>query len=251
MVVFNTPRANANGVKELVFCGMFLAARKIVSGINWTSTIKDTGSEAPKLIENKGLFEWTEIKGKNLGVIGLGAIGMLTANDAAALGINVTAYIRSFSDDKRKNVSPGIKTVETIEELLPDSDFLSINIAVNSQTEDLFNEDMFAKMKPGVNILNFARNELVNTDDLLAAIQSGIVSSYVIDFLSVALIDIENVIAIPHLGVSQSLRQKRTVRVMVSGPNRRLPQKREYSQFGKLSCLFFGTQWRKQSCCYF
>ena len=175
---------------------------------------------------------------------------MLTANDAAALGMNVTAYTRSFSDDKRKNLSPGIKTVKTIEELLPDSDFLSINIAVNSQTEGLFNEDMFAKMKPGVKILNFARNELVNTDDLLAAIQSGIVSSYVTDFLSVALIDIENVIAIPHLGVSVAEAEENCAGHGL-GPNRRLPQKREYSQFGKLSCLFFGTQWRKQSCCYF
>ncbi len=216
VVVFNTPGANANGVKELIFCGMFLAARKIVSGINWTSTIKDTGSEVPKLIEkNKSLFKGTEIKGKNLGVIGLGAIGMLTANDANALGMNVSAYTRSFSNDKRKNLSPGIKTVETIEELLPDSDFLSINIAVNSQTEGLFNEDMFTKMKPGVKIINFARNELVNTDDLLAAIQSGIVSSYVTDFPSAALIDVENVIAIPHLGASTAEAEENCA-VMVS-----------------------------------
>jgi len=216
IVVFNTPGANANGVKELIFCGMFLSARKIVDGINWTKTIKDTGSEAPKLIEkNKAQFKGTEIKGKNLGVIGLGAIGMLTANDAAALGMNVSAFTRTFTEEKLQQLSPAVKRVDNFEDLLPGSDYLSLNIAINDETNGFINKDAFAKMKPGVRIMNFARNELVNTDDLLEAIGSGIVDRYVTDFPNAEQISVENIIAIPHLGASTAEAEENCA-VMVS-----------------------------------
>lgn len=203
IAVFNTPGANANGVKELVFCGMLLSARKIVDGVNWMGSIKDTGSEAPKLIEkNKKRFKGTEIKGKMLGVVGLGAIGMLVANDAAAFGMNVSAYTRNFTEDKLNRLSGSVNKIENFEEVIAISDYLSLHIALTDSTRHMFDSKLFGKMKKGVKIMNFARDELVNTKDLLDAIESGIVDSYVTDFPNSDLINQEGVICIPHLGAS-------------------------------------------------
>jgi len=203
IAVFNTPGANANGVKELVLCAMLLSSRKIVDGINWTGSIKDSGNEAPKLIEkNKKTFSGTEIKGKMLGVIGLGAIGMLVANDAAALGMNVSAYTRNFTEDKLNRLSGSVNKNENFEDVIASSDYLSLHIAMTDSTRHMFDRKLFGTMKKGVKIMNFARNELVNTKDLLDAIESGIVDSYVTDFPNSDLIDQEGVICIPHLGAS-------------------------------------------------
>ena len=203
IVVFNTPGANANGVKELTLCGMLLSTRKIVQGINWVESIKDQGSEAPKLIEkNKSRFKGTEIKGKTLGVFGLGSIGILVANDASALGMKVSAYTRTFSDDKKKRLRPEVKHAESLDALLESSDFISINIALNDSTKGIFNSILFAKMKPGVKIMNFARDELVVTKDLFDAIDSGIVGTYVTDFPNGEMLGKEGCICIPHLGAS-------------------------------------------------
>ena len=205
IVVFNTPGANANGVKELTLCGMLLSTRKIVQGINWVESIKDQGSEAPKLIEkNKSRFKGTEIKGKTLGVFGLGSIGILVANDASALGMKVSAYTRTFSDDKKKRLRPEVKHAENLDALLESSDFISINIALNDSTKGIFNSTLFAKMKPGVKIMNFARDELVVTKDLFDAIDSGIVDTYVTDFPNGEMLGKEGCICIPHLGASSA-----------------------------------------------
>lgn len=149
--------------------------------------------------KNKSQFKGSEIKGKNLGVIGLGAIGMLTANDAAALGMNVSAYTRTFSCSNSHRRLKGSKISKICS---PNLIFLSLKIAISNETNGIINKDVFTKMKPGVRIMNFARNELVNTDDLLEAIESGIVAKYVTDFPNAEQINVDNIITIPHLGAS-------------------------------------------------
>jgi len=203
IVVFNTPGANANSVKELVITGLFLASRKIVQGIQWAKNLADRGDEAPKLVEKgKSQFAGTEIKGKKLGVIGLGAVGVMVSNDAVSLGLQVTGYDPFISVESAWGLSREVRKAQGLESLLADSDYLTLHVPLNEETEGMINHSRFAIMKRGMRLLNFARGGLVNTADLREAIDMGIVEAYITDFPDAELLNMERVICIPHLGAS-------------------------------------------------
>ncbi|MCP4134169.1 MAG: phosphoglycerate dehydrogenase [bacterium] len=203
IVVFNTPGANANGVKELALLGLFLSSRKVAKGIEWAQSLKGKGDEVPKLIEKgKSDFAGPEIKGKTLGVIGLGAIGVMVANDAHALGMNVMGRDPFISVDAAWGLSRAVKKAVSLDNLIAEADYISLNIPLNDKTKGMINKDKFAIMKKGVRILNYARGGLVNNADLLEAIDQGIVAAYVTDFPDEELLGNDNVIPIPHLGAS-------------------------------------------------
>ncbi len=203
IVVFNTPGANANAVKEAVLAGMFLASRDIVGGINWVQSIKDKGSEVAKLVEKeKSKFGGVELKGKKLGIVGLGAIGAMVANNALDLGMEVVGYDPYISVEAAWELSSKIQKATGLETLLSDVDYLSIHIPLLPSTKESFNGEKFAMMKDGIKILNFARGGLVNNDDLKSALKSGKVSSYVTDFPDESVLGVDGVIPIPHLGAS-------------------------------------------------
>lgn len=203
VVVFNTPGANANAVKELVIAGLLLASRKIVPAIGWSSTLKGEGDAVPKLVEKgKSQFAGPEIEGKTLGVIGLGAIGILVANAASALGMNVIGYDPFLSVDAAWGMSRAVKHAKSLDEIYEQSDYITIHVPLNDDTRDTVCKETLAKMKDGVRILNFARGELVNTPDILEATKNGKVACYVTDFPNEALLDQENIVTIPHLGAS-------------------------------------------------
>ena len=203
IAVFNTPGANANAVKELVIAGLFLSSRKIAQGIQWSKTLKNEGDAVGKLVEKgKSQFVGPEIEGKTLGVIGLGAIGVLVANAAVALGMDVIGYDPYISVEGAWKLSRAVKHAKTLDEIYAASDYITVHVPLMDSTKDTISSASLAKCKDGVRILNFARGGLVNTADILAALQSGKVSSYVTDFPDAQLVDVENVIAIPHLGAS-------------------------------------------------
>jgi len=203
IVVFNTPGANANAVKEAVLTSLLLASRDIVEGISWVQSIKEEGENVPALVEKgKSQFGGQEIKGKKLGIVGLGAIGAMVANDALALGMEVIGYDPYLSVDAAWELSSDVKKATGLETLLSDVDYLSIHIPLLDSTKDMFNSEKFAMMKDGISIVNFARGGLVNNDDIKAALASGKVSTYVTDFPSADLLGVEGVIPIPHLGAS-------------------------------------------------
>jgi D-3-phosphoglycerate dehydrogenase len=203
IVVFNTPGANANAVKELVLASLFMSSRRIISGITWAQSLKGKGPEVEKLVEKgKAQFVGPEIKGKRLGVIGLGAIGTLVANDALALGMEVIGYDPYISISSAWNLSSSVMRANTLDQLITTSDYITLHLPVDNNTKGMFNNQLFEKMKPGVRIINLARGELVNNEDLLAHLESGHISCYVTDFPTEALLGVENVIAIPHLGAS-------------------------------------------------
>ncbi len=203
IVVFNTPGANANAVKELVIAGLLLASRKVVAGIDWAKTLKGNGDAVGKMVEKgKGQFVGPEIMGKSLGVVGLGAIGVLVANAAEKLGMKVYGYDPYLSIKSAWSLSSTTVNCDSLDELYEKCDYISFHIPCTKDTKGSVNNAAFAKMKDGVRILNFARGELVNSDDMLAALESGKVASYVVDFPSDEMIGVENVVAIPHLGAS-------------------------------------------------
>ena len=203
IVVFNTPGANANAVKELVLCGLFLSSRKIVDGVNWTVCQKEHGEKVSKLVEeNKSQFKGSEIKGKRLGVVGLGAVGMLVANDALALGMNVMGYDPFISIDNAWKLSRDVGQAKNLDSLIKNSDYITLHVPLNDKTNRMINNSFFKKMKKGVRIMNFSREEIINTQDLIGALKSGIVGNYVTDFPNCELIGVPNVICIPHLGAS-------------------------------------------------
>ena len=206
IVVFNAPGANANAVKELCLAGMLMAARNIPEGLAWAKTL--VGSEGVgKLIEKgKGQFAGTEIKGKTLGVIGLGAIGVLVANAAEQLGMKVIGYDAFYGTKAAHALSPSIKVVDQLKDLYPECDYISIHVPANDSTKGMINAEAFAQMKDGVVFLNFARDKLMNDADLLAAIDSGKVSRYVTDFADDAVLNADKpqIIVIPHLGASSA-----------------------------------------------
>ncbi|HOD14945.1 MAG TPA: phosphoglycerate dehydrogenase [Spirochaetota bacterium] len=203
IAVFNTPGANANAVKELVILGMLLASRKVYQGITWAKGLAGKRDEVPQLIEKgKSDFTGPEIKGKKLGVIGLGAIGVMVANDALALGMEVSGYDPFISVEAAWGLSRSVKRSISLDYLIADSDYITLHAPLNDKTKGLLNKDKFALMKKGVRILNFARGGLVNNADLKEAIKNGIVSFYVTDFPDDDLIQMENIIPIPHLGAS-------------------------------------------------
>jgi len=203
IVVVNTPGANANSVKELVIAGLLLCSRKIVEGINWARSLAGKGDEVPKLIEKgKSNFEGPEIKGKKLGVIGLGAIGVKVANDALSLGMEVIGYDPIISVEAAWELSRNVKRALSLDSLLAKADYITLHVPLNDKTKGMINKDKFNLMKKGVRLLNFARGGLVNNEDLKEAIKEGIVAAYVTDFPDQELICIDKVIPIPHLGAS-------------------------------------------------
>lgn len=204
IVVFNTPGANANAVKELVLAGLFLSSRKIVEGIEWEkTTLKGNGDAVGKMVEKgKSQFVGPEIKGKTLGIIGLGAIGILVANAAAALGMNVIGFDPFMSVTNALKLDPTVKLMKNNEEVMTNCDYLTIHVPLTDETRDLVDADMIAKMKDGVRILNYSRDGLVNSTAVLEAIKSGKVAKYVTDFGTDDILGEENVICMPHLGAS-------------------------------------------------
>ena len=202
IVVFNTPGANANAVKELVLSALFLSSRKIVEGIEWAKTLKDN-ADAAKLVEKgKSQFVGPEIQGKTLGIIGLGAIGALVANAAIALGMQVVGTDPFLSVGAALRLNPAVRVVGTREAVFAAADYLTIHVPCNADTKGMINQETIALMKDGVRVLNYARGELVNDDDMLAALASGKVSCYCTDFPNAKTCCAEGVLATPHLGAS-------------------------------------------------
>jgi D-3-phosphoglycerate dehydrogenase len=203
IVVFNTPGANANAVKELVIASLLLSSRKIVDSINWAKTLKNKGKELPKLIEKgKNSFSGPEILGKRLGVIGLGAIGILVANTAKSLGMKVMGYDPFLSVSSAWNLISSVKSATSIDEILSECDYISIHVPLNENTKNMINKEAISKMKDGVRILNFSRGGLVNSPDIIESAKSGKLGAYVTDFPTCDMLNVENIISIPHLGAS-------------------------------------------------
>ncbi len=202
IVVFNTPGANANAVKELVFAGLLLASRKIYEGMQWIQTQKNNENIAKDTEKQKKLYSGNELMHKNLGIIGLGAIGVQVANLAIDFGMNVYGYDPFISLANAWNLSRNVHHSDTIDEILKKCDFISLHIPLNDKTKNIINADVISKMKPNVKILNFSRDGLVDTEALLEGIESGIVSKYITDFPVQKLIGNENVLILPHLGAS-------------------------------------------------
>lgn len=203
IAVFNTPGANANAVKELVVAGLLLASRKIVPAIEWAKTLKGNGSEVGKMVEKgKSAFAGPEIRGKNIGVIGLGAIGVLVANAANALGMKVYGYDPYLSVKSAWNLTHNAVYISDIKEIYEKCDYISIHVPLTPDTKGFINSDAIALMKDDVRILNFSRADLVNSADIIVALESGKVASYVTDFPTDELIGVGGVVAIPHLGAS-------------------------------------------------
>ena len=203
IVVFNTPGANANAVKELVIAGMLIGSRRVVSAIEWAKTLKGQGDEVGKLVEKgKSAFAGPELKGKKLGVIGLGAIGVLVANAANHLGMKVYGYDPYLSVNSAWNLTHNAVHIYDIKEIFEQCDYITLHVPLTDSTKNLINAEAIAKMKDGVRIMNFARGGLVNSGDIKAALESGKIASYVTDFPSDDLLCTDGVIAIPHLGAS-------------------------------------------------
>ena len=200
IVVFNTPGANANAVKELVLGGLFLAARNIPAGIAWAGTLTENVGKAVE--KGKSQFAGTEIKGKTLGVVGLGAIGVLVANAAADLGMKVIGYDPYFSVKAAHNLCSCIEVKEDVKDLLPLCDYISIHVPAMDSTKGMFNRELFALMKDGAILLNFSRDKLVNEANLLTALEAGKLGKYVTDFPTDGVLNKENIICLPHLGAS-------------------------------------------------
>ncbi len=202
IVVFNTPGANANGVKELVVAAMILASRDIVGGIEWVKDNKEDGDIAKAAEKAKKAFAGTEISGKKLGIIGLGAIGVLVANAANRLGMEVYGCDPYLSVDNALNMSRDITLVKTYEEIYSECDFITVHVPLLDSTKGMFNKEAFDKMKDGVVFLNFSRDTLVNEPDMKEALESGKVKKYVVDFPNPTTATLPNTIVTPHLGAS-------------------------------------------------
>lgn len=203
VVVFNTPGANANAVKELVITGLMLSSRRIYQGIAWAHSLKDQGHEIPSLVEKgKSNYSGPEIQGKTLGVIGLGAIGMLVANAAEGLGMRVIGYDPYISIDAAWQLSKYVKKATSLDALLRQSDYISLHVPLVDSTREFLDKAKFALMKNGVRILNFARAGLVNGADLIEAIEIKKVACFVTDFPDDVQLSNPNIIAFPHIGAS-------------------------------------------------
>jgi D-3-phosphoglycerate dehydrogenase len=203
IVVFNTPGANANSVKELVLSAILMASRNVIQGISWAKSLIGKGDEVPKIIEKeKSRFVGPEIKGKRLGVIGLGAIGVMVANDAHSLGMEVSGYDPFISVESAWDLSRSIKRATGFEGLLKSCDYITLHIPLTDETKGIINREKFALMKKGVRILNFARGGLVNNADLKEALANGTVAVYLTDFPDEELLKLDGVVPFPHLGAS-------------------------------------------------
>ena len=201
IVVFNTPGANANAVKELVILGLLLSSRKVTKAIDWCKTIKDEGDNVGKTVEKgKSAFAGPEIKGKTLGVIGLGAIGRLVADAAVDHGMKVVGYDPFLPADAQ--LKAGITVNNNLDEIFPVVDYLTVHVPLTDDTKEMINRESIDKMKNTVRIMNFARGALANSDDVIEALEDGRMAAYVTDFPDAKLIGVDGVIAIPHLGAS-------------------------------------------------
>ena len=203
IVVFNTPGANANAVKELVLAAMLISSRRVVDGIQWAQSLKGEGDAVPKLTEKgKSQFAGPEIKGKRLGVIGLGAIGTLVANSARSLGMEVYGYDPYLSVDAAWGLSRAVHHATSMEQIYSNCDYITIHVPLTPDTREVLNAGAFAMMPQGVRIFNFSRAELVNAADMKAALAAGKVAAYVVDFPTEEMLGVENAIVLPHLGAS-------------------------------------------------
>ncbi len=202
IVVFNTPGANANGVKELVFAGMLLASRDIIGGIHWVLDNKENENVGKDAEKAKKAFAGNEIAGKKLGVIGLGAIGIKVANDAVSLGMEVYGYDPFISVNAAWSLSRSVKHISNIEDIYRECDFITIHVPLMDGTRHMLNQEAFTQMKDGVVILNFARAPLADEEAVLAAIKEGKIKKYVSDFPTSITAGQEGCIVIPHLGAS-------------------------------------------------
>ncbi len=202
IVVFNTPGANANGVKELVIAGMLIASRDIIGGIEWVSSDKDDENIAKVTEKEKKRFAGSEIQDKKLGIIGLGAIGVKVANAAKHLGMEVYGYDPYLSVDAAWNLSRDVKHVLNVEDIYANCDYITIHVPLLDSTKEMLNKDAISKMKDGVILLNFARDLLANEEDILDGIKSGKIRKYVTDFPNTTTVGKEGCIVIPHLGAS-------------------------------------------------
>lgn len=203
IVVFNTPGANANAVKELVLCAMLMSSRKIVSALDWVKTLKGNGAEVSKMVEKgKSAFAGPEIKGKKLGVIGLGAIGVLVANAADALGMEVYGYDPYLSVDAAWSLSRTIHHAASQDEIFKNCDYITLHVPLTPDTKEVICKKNIDMMKDNVRIMNFARGDLVKNEDLLEALNNSKVAAYATDFASDELIGAPGVIIMPHLGAS-------------------------------------------------
>ena len=203
IVVFNTPGGNANAVKELAIASLLIASRNIVGGINWAASIADKADQVPDLVEKeKSKFEGPELLGKTLGVVGLGAIGVMVANDAIAMGMDVIGYDPYISVDAAWSLSRDVSRAETLESLLSKADYITLHVPLSDATKGLLNAEKFRFMKAGVRIVNLSRGALVNEADIIEALNTEKLSVYVTDFPSAELLACKKAICIPHLGAS-------------------------------------------------
>lgn len=203
IVVFNTPGANANAVKELVILGLLISSRKVTAAIDWAKTLKGKGDEVGKLVEKgKSQFVGPEIKGKKLGVIGLGAIGALVANAAAELGMEVIGADPFLSVQGALNLSNKVKYVKSNKEIFETCDYITVHVPLTPETKDMINADVIKTMKKNVRIMNFARGGLVNEDAVVEALANGGMAAYVTDFPGDKILGVDGVVALPHLGAS-------------------------------------------------
>lgn len=201
IVVFNSPGANAEAVKELIICSMVMSSRDVLGSIDWVKSLKDKGDEIPLLVEKgKSAFSGPELTGKTLGVIGLGAIGSLIANIAVKLGMNVIGFDPYLSVDAAWRLSRSVQHAVDVDEIFIKSDYISINVPFTESTKHMIDAAAFRKMKQGVRIINESRAEVVDDDAMLDALASGKVGKYITDFPNKKLIGVENVICMPHLG---------------------------------------------------
>ena len=204
IAVFNTPGANANAVAELVICGLMLGSRNVAGGIEWAQGLKGKGDEVPKLVEKgKSQFAGPEVRGKTLGVVGLGAIGVIVANAAVqGLGMDAIGYDPFMSMENAWALSRSVGHTSQIEDIYKKADYITLHLPLNDSTRGMINADVIARMKDGVHILNFSRAEIVDMDALAEALESGKVASYVTDFPNEKVLAMKNAVAIPHLGAS-------------------------------------------------
>jgi len=228
IVVFNTPGANANAVAELVICGLMLGSRNVVGGIQWARTLDGKGDEVAKLTEKgKAQFVGPEVRGKTLGVVGLGAIGALVANGAIGLGMNVIGYDPFISVDSAWSLSRSVKHCTSMDEIYAQADYITFHIPLLKDTRGSINAEAIAKMKDGVRLLNFSRAELADFADLTAALESGQVASYVTDFPTQEVLQMKNTVVIPHLGASTPESEENCAEMAAR-------QIRDYLEFGQI-----------------
>ena len=229
IVVFNTPGANANAVAELVICGLMLGSRNVAGGIDWAHSLKGKGAEVPGLVEKgKGQFAGPEVRGKMLGVIGLGAIGAIVANAASnGLGMEVVGFDPFISVDSAWSLSRAVKRGSSMDDVFAHADYITLHIPLSVSTRGIINAAAIARMKDGVHLLNFSRAELVDDDALRNALESGKIASYVTDFPTETVLGMKNAVTIPHLGASTPESEENCASMAAA-------QLRDYLEFGQI-----------------